>query len=95
MQIIMKGRKVKNQGKRETEQNAAAPEVVPEAANAAENAAPEADAAPDPAKSELLEAQKALREAEAQAEDFKRKWYAVTAEYENYRRRIQALSHRG
>ncbi len=29
----------------------------------------------------------ALEKAQADAEDFKRKWYLVTAEYENYRRR--------
>lgn len=33
-----------------------------------------------------------LAEALAQAEDFKRKWYSVTAEYENYRRRTQNQS---
>ncbi len=31
--------------------------------------------------------QKLLAEAQALAEDYKRKWYAVTAEYENFRRR--------
>lgn len=30
---------------------------------------------------------KSLEELQKQAEDFKRKWYSVTAEYENYRRR--------
>ena len=29
----------------------------------------------------------ALISAKAEAEDFKRKWYSVTAEYENYRKR--------
>ena len=33
-----------------------------------------------------------LETAKAEAEDNKRKWYAVTAEYENYRRRTQAQS---
>ncbi len=36
----------------------------------------------------------ALTEARAQAEDFKRKWYSVTAEYENYRRRTAGESAR-
>ena len=36
---------------------------------------------------EESEADKALREAKAEAEECKRKWYAVTAEYENYRKR--------
>jgi len=36
---------------------------------------------------QLAEAQKALEAARAQAEDFKRKWYSVTAEYDNYRKR--------
>ncbi len=31
----------------------------------------------------------ALETAKAEAEDYKRKWYAVTAEYENYRKRTQ------
>ena len=33
--------------------------------------------------------QEELEKALAEAEDCKRKWYAVTAEYENYRRRTQ------
>ena len=33
-----------------------------------------------------------LKKAQAEAEDFKRKWYSVTAEYENYRRRTQHQS---
>ncbi len=33
-----------------------------------------------------------LEAAKAEAEDNKRKWYAVTAEYENYRRRTQTQS---
>ena len=43
-------------------------------------------------KNELAEAQRAAEEANALAEDFKRKWYSVTAEYENYRRRTAAQS---
>ena len=35
------------------------------------------------------EAEDVLKIAEALAEDYKRKWYSVTAEYENYRRRMQ------
>ena len=31
--------------------------------------------------------ERALAEAAALAEDYKRKWYSVTAEYENYRKR--------
>ena len=41
-----------------------------------------------PTKSEELERVKAeLATAQAEAEENKRKWYAVAAEYENYRRR--------
>ena len=36
--------------------------------------------------------QEELDKAIAEAEDNKRKWYAVTAEYENYRRRTQNQS---
>ena len=45
------------------------------------------------AKNEELERVKAeLANAQAEAEENKRKWYAVSAEYENYRRRTQAQS---
>lgn len=48
-------------------------------------------AAPAPAETAAEEAPAPeadeLQRAQAEAEDFKRKWYAVTAEYENYRRR--------
>ena len=37
----------------------------------------------EPVQNEPSELEKAL----AAAEDFKRKWYSVTAEYENYRKR--------
>ncbi len=40
------------------------------------------------------EAEKALEEANLLAEDYKRKWYSVTAEYENYRKRTQSESAR-
>ena len=36
--------------------------------------------------------QEELEKALAEAEESKRKWYAVTAEYENYRRRTQNMS---
>ncbi len=36
--------------------------------------------------------QEELEKALAEAEESKRKWYAVTAEYENYRRRTQNQS---
>ena len=36
--------------------------------------------------------QEEAEKAQAEAEDCKRKWYAVTAEYENYRRRTQNQS---
>ena len=40
-------------------------------------------------KKEMHKKQEELEKALAEAEDCKRKWYAVTAEYENYRRRTQ------
>lgn len=46
---------------------------------------------PAPEKSE---AEKALEKALADAEDMKRKWYSVTAEYENYRKRTARESAR-
>ncbi len=57
-----------------------------EAVKAAE--APQ-EAAPASAQPEIPQEDPALIEARAAAEDYKRKWYAVTAEYENYRRRTQ------
>ena len=36
--------------------------------------------------------QEELEKALAEAEDSKRKWYSVTAEYENYRRRTQNMA---
>ena len=41
---------------------------------------------------ELAEAGRAVDAANALAEDYKRKWYSVTAEYENYRRRTALMS---
>ncbi|MBQ9729400.1 MAG: nucleotide exchange factor GrpE [Clostridia bacterium] len=42
-----------------------------------------------PAKKSLKKLQEEIETLKAEAEDLKRKWYAVTAEYENYRRRTQ------
>ncbi len=53
-------------------------------------ASPETPPAEPPQEAPAEDA--ALTEARAQAEDFKRKWYAVTAEYENYRRRTAGES---
>ncbi len=44
------------------------------------------------AKKKPAKKQEELEKALAEAEESKRKWYAVTAEYENYRRRTQAQS---
>lgn len=51
----------------------------------AQEAAPEKPEKPKKKKKSDVELEKAL----ADAEESKRKWYAVTAEYENYRRRTQ------
>ena len=46
-----------------------------------------------PSEEELRkEAQAELERAKADAEEFKRKWYAVSAEYENYRKRTVSQS---
>ena len=42
-----------------------------------------------PAKKKTNKKQEELEKALAEADESKRKWYAVTAEYENYRRRTQ------
>lgn len=49
----------------------------------------------EPAKEKKIKPKKLQEEFEKlqeEAEDLKRKWYSVTAEYENYRRRTQAQS---
>lgn len=43
-------------------------------------------------KTALEEAQAKLEEAQKEAEETKRKWYRVSAEYENYRKRTSAQS---
>ena len=43
-------------------------------------------------KKKLSKKQEELEKALAEAEENKRKWYAVTAEYENYRRRTQNMA---
>lgn len=61
-------------------------EELPAAAEseASQESAPAQDAA-QPSPEETLRA--ALDKANADAEDFKKKWYSVSAEYENYRKR--------
>ena len=43
-------------------------------------------------KKKVSKKQEELEKALAEAEESKRKWYAVTAEYENYRRRTQNMA---
>ena len=71
-------KKKKQEGPAEKETRAEAP-----AEEAEKTASPEPAPQPDE-----------LAEARAQAEDFKRKWYSVTAEYENYRKRTARESAR-
>ena len=54
--------------------------------------AEEVKAEEKPAKKKSNKKQEELEKALAEAEESKRKWYAVTAEYENYRRRTQSQS---
>ena len=53
---------------------------------------PAEEKAEKPAKKSCKKLQEELDKAIAEAEENKRKWYAVTAEYENYRRRTQTQS---
>lgn len=71
-------RKGSEQTEPEKEQKAAAPsaEIASEA---------EAAASAEPAEIELLA--KELEKEKTLSEDYKRKWYSVSAEYENYRKR--------
>ncbi len=61
--------------------------IEPEAEKKAEQAPKAETQTPDPA----AQADE-LKEARAQAEEFKKKWYLVAAEYENYRRRTTGQS---
>ena len=45
---------------------------------------------PEESAEEKLKAE--LEQANANAEDFKRKWYSVSAEYENYRKRTASVA---
>lgn len=59
----------------------------------AENVQPAAATAPEAAEKTVEEQlREELEKANAAAEDFKRKWYTVTAEYENYRKRNAAIA---
>ncbi len=51
----------------------------------AEETAPETSAKAEPTQEELLKQE--LEKEKALSEDYKRKWYSVSAEYENYRKR--------
>lgn len=43
-------------------------------------------------REEVVQEPSELEKVQAQADDFKRKWYAVTAEYDNYRKRTKDIS---
>ena len=67
------------------------PEVQPEGA-AAQQAQPAQDAAQPaaenvPAEPSAQQLEESLSKALSDAEDYKKKWYSVSAEYENYRKR--------
>lgn len=57
-----------------------------------ENSAPETEEKACKKKTSAKKHQEELAKAVAEAEESTRKWYAVTAEYENYRRRTQNQS---
>ena len=82
---------MKNQEKdtKQKQREETAQPVEARAEETVKTAEPEVEAPKTEEKSaEPSEAEKAL----ALAEDYKRKWYAVTAEYDNYRRRTQATA---
>ena len=83
----MKTKKAKG-GMSKAEKNQQQEEVpVTEAQADAQEEMKEAEALEEVGNAELDAALKACEEAKAAAEDFKRKWYSVTAEYDNYRKR--------
>ncbi len=67
-------------------------EEMPEAQQPAPEQAPAPEAAGEnvPAEPTCEQLQADLTKALADAEDFKKKWYSVSAEYENYRKRTAA-----
>ncbi|MBP5242726.1 MAG: nucleotide exchange factor GrpE, partial [Clostridia bacterium] len=67
-------------------------EVEETVETAEENVQPEAENAAPKEPSEMEQLTAKLNEALVLADDFKRKWYAVTAEYDNYRKRTQATA---
>ena len=70
--------------KKEEQRETAQAETLAEEKAAQEAAQPDAQEAQGDEKTALLAERDALKQ---ESEDLKRKWYAVTAEYENYRRR--------
>jgi len=77
-----------SEGQAEAKTDKAAPVNAEEATPAAEEKAAEEVKAPDP----IEELKKQLADKCALAEDYKRKWYSVSAEYDNYRKRTQTAT---
>ncbi len=77
----------KKSGRRDAAEPMEETQETPAAEAAQETAAETAEetAAKTPSREEQLERE--LERERAKAEDFKRKWYSVSAEYENYRKR--------
>ncbi len=76
--------------KKEEKEKGAQPENTEEAACGKCEAPAEEKSKADKKLSRTAELEKQLEEEKAKAEDYKRKWYAVAAEYDNYRKRTQA-----
>ena len=76
---------------KEERANAAAEEEAARAEERTEEAAPAGGAESEKPTEEVREPSE-LEKAVALAEDYKRKWYAVTAEYDNYRKRTAATA---
>lgn len=81
----MKKHEKEKETKATAEQKAETNESVKE-----ENVEAEKSTKTEPTEAE--KAAKALAETQALAEDYKRKWYSVTAEYDNYRKRTAATA---
>ncbi len=82
--------KDKNRPAEETAETKESEAKAPESETECRQPEAESEQPAQKAAEEEMSAPSELEQAKAEAEDYKRKWYSVTAEYDNYRKRTQA-----